>query len=78
MEEYTKSYSLLVIFPFFGWGRFSLSQHLSQSSSIPYVGRRCSMATDEWYRLEPRKQTWATEAECAELSHWAMGPAPTS
>ena len=38
-------------------------------SSILYVGRRQSMATDEWCRSVPRNRTTATKAESTALNH---------
>ena len=50
---------------FFTWGRFTLREHLYQSSSILYVSHHHSMATDKWCRsvpgAEPGPPKWSGE-----------------
>ena len=51
-SEHIFQLSIFLLF-FCCWGRFTLSWHLCQSSSISYVGSHHSMA-DEWGRSTPR------------------------
>ena len=46
---------------------------MCQSSSILYVGRSPSLATDKWYTFASWTRTQAALGEHAELTHWELG-----